>query len=99
MELPDGLAVLYGANEAGKSPALRAIRSLFYGIEERAADAQKRLCPGLEPGALGGAPRCPHLVEAADPIPGAGVPGRRGGQAQGPDRACRARGAGERPVR
>ena len=42
IELPDadgpGLCVLYGANEAGKSTALRAIRGLLYGIPSRSPD-------------------------------------------------------------
>jgi uncharacterized protein YhaN len=33
-----GLHVVYGPNEAGKSSALRALRSLFYGIPARTAD-------------------------------------------------------------
>ncbi|TVQ96751.1 MAG: hypothetical protein EA399_15205 [Desulfovibrionales bacterium] len=33
-----GLHVVYGANEAGKSTALRAIRALLYGIEARTTD-------------------------------------------------------------
>lgn len=35
LEFPDGLVVIYGANEAGKSTALRAIRALLYGIDEK----------------------------------------------------------------
>jgi uncharacterized protein YhaN len=34
-----GLHVVYGANEAGKSSALRALRHLLYGIPERSQDA------------------------------------------------------------
>lgn len=34
----EGLHVLYGPNEAGKSSALRALRQLFFGIPERSAD-------------------------------------------------------------
>lgn len=33
-----GLHVIYGPNEAGKSSALRALRNLLYGIPERSAD-------------------------------------------------------------
>ena len=33
-----GLHIMYGPNEAGKSSALRALRDLFYGIPERSAD-------------------------------------------------------------
>lgn len=33
-----GLHVVYGPNEAGKSSALRALRQLFFGIPERSAD-------------------------------------------------------------
>ncbi|NQT19642.1 MAG: AAA family ATPase, partial [Planctomycetes bacterium] len=34
----EGLHLIYGPNEAGKSAALRALRSLFYGIPERTSD-------------------------------------------------------------
>lgn len=34
----EGLHLIYGLNEAGKSAALRALRSLFYGIPERTSD-------------------------------------------------------------
>ena len=34
-----GLHIVYGANEAGKSSALRALRHLLYGIPERSPDA------------------------------------------------------------
>jgi uncharacterized protein YhaN len=34
----EGLHMIYGANEAGKSSALRALRQLFYGIPERSND-------------------------------------------------------------
>ncbi len=34
----EGFHVVYGPNEAGKSSALRALRSFFYGIETRSAD-------------------------------------------------------------
>lgn len=33
-----GLHLVYGPNEAGKSSALRALRSLLYGIDERSSD-------------------------------------------------------------
>ena len=33
-----GLHLIYGSNEAGKSSALRALRNLFYGIPERSTD-------------------------------------------------------------
>ncbi len=35
----EGLHIVYGPNEAGKSSALRALRQLLYGIPERSADA------------------------------------------------------------
>lgn len=35
----EGLFLIYGLNEAGKSCALRALKALFYGIEERTTDA------------------------------------------------------------
>ena len=34
----EGLHLIYGPNEAGKSAALRALQSLFYGIPERTSD-------------------------------------------------------------
>ncbi len=34
----EGLHMIYGANEAGKSSALRALRQLLYGIPERSTD-------------------------------------------------------------
>ena len=34
----EGLHIVYGPNEAGKSSALRALRHLFYGIPERSVD-------------------------------------------------------------
>lgn len=34
-----GLHIVYGPNEAGKSSALRALRHLLYGIPERSPDA------------------------------------------------------------
>jgi uncharacterized protein YhaN len=34
-----GLHIIYGPNEAGKSSALRALRQLLYGIEERTTDS------------------------------------------------------------
>jgi len=36
---PGGLHLIYGANEAGKSTALRAVSGLFFGIPERTQDA------------------------------------------------------------
>ncbi len=35
----EGLHIIYGENEAGKSSALRALRALLYGIPERTRDA------------------------------------------------------------
>jgi len=47
---PGGLHVVYGANEAGKSTALRAVRDLLYGFEHRTRDgylhATEELCIG-----------------------------------------------------
>jgi len=47
---PGGLHVIYGANEAGKSTALRAVRDLLYGFEHRTRDgylhATEDLCIG-----------------------------------------------------
>lgn len=34
----EGLHIIYGPNEAGKSSALRALRQMFYGIPERSMD-------------------------------------------------------------
>ena len=34
----EGLHVVFGPNEAGKSSALRALRSLLYGVPERTQD-------------------------------------------------------------
>jgi uncharacterized protein YhaN len=34
----EGLHVVYGLNEAGKSSALRALKALFYGVDERTED-------------------------------------------------------------
>ncbi|MEA1868464.1 MAG: AAA family ATPase [Thermodesulfobacteriota bacterium] len=34
----EGLHIVYGPNEAGKTSALRALRQLFYGIPERSSD-------------------------------------------------------------
>jgi uncharacterized protein YhaN len=36
---PQGLHVIYGPNEAGKSTALRALSAFFYGIAQRSPDA------------------------------------------------------------
>ena len=38
---PGGLHVVYGANEAGKSTALRAVRDLLYGFEHRTRDSHR----------------------------------------------------------
>ena len=38
LPLQPGLNVLYGPNEAGKSSALRAVRALLFGVEERTND-------------------------------------------------------------
>ena len=35
----EGLHIVYGPNEAGKTSALRALRQLLYGIPERPSDA------------------------------------------------------------
>lgn len=34
----EGLHIIYGPNEAGKSSALRALRQMLYGIPDRSAD-------------------------------------------------------------
>src|ERR1035437_10836230 len=34
-----GLHVIFGPNEAGKSSALRALKALLYGVDERTTDA------------------------------------------------------------
>ncbi|MBI4700188.1 MAG: AAA family ATPase [Deltaproteobacteria bacterium] len=39
LELPEGLVVVSGPNEAGKSTALRALKALLFGFEERSPDA------------------------------------------------------------
>src|SRR5262245_2931193 len=46
-----GLHVVYGANEAGKSTALRAVRGFLYGIEPRTRDAHLHRMPDLRVGA------------------------------------------------
>ena len=46
-----GLDVVYGANEAGKSTALRAIRGLFFGIAEKTTDDHKHAMKDLRVGA------------------------------------------------
>jgi uncharacterized protein YhaN len=46
------LHVVYGANEAGKSTALRAISGLFYGIPETTPDVHSIKGPELRVGAL-----------------------------------------------
>ncbi len=47
----DGLHVIYGPNEAGKSSALRALRALLYGVEERPQDNFLHENSGLRIGA------------------------------------------------
>jgi uncharacterized protein YhaN len=47
-----GFHVIHGANEAGKSSALRALEQLFFGIPERATDAFKHPYDKLRIGAL-----------------------------------------------
>jgi uncharacterized protein YhaN len=47
-----GLHLIYGCNEAGKSSALRALRQLFYGIDERSPDNFVHAHPSLRIGAL-----------------------------------------------
>jgi uncharacterized protein YhaN len=46
-----GLDVVYGPNEAGKSTSLRAIRGLFFGIEERTGDDHRHDRKDLRVGA------------------------------------------------
>ena len=57
-----GLDLVYGPNEAGKSTALRAIRGLFYGIDERTGDAHRHAMKDLRIGGrlLGLADRAHH---------------------------------------
>jgi len=43
----NGLHLIYGANEAGKSSALRAIRDLLFGIPEKTPDAHLHAGPSL----------------------------------------------------
>jgi len=47
----DGLHVVYGANEAGKSASLRAISALLYGIPPRCPDNFRHPYPDLRVGA------------------------------------------------
>jgi len=49
---PGGLHVIYGANEAGKSSARRALGDLFYGFEQRTSDAYLHPYDALRIGAL-----------------------------------------------
>lgn len=46
----EGLHIVYGPNEAGKSSALRALRQLLHGIPERSADAFLHPFPKLRIG-------------------------------------------------
>jgi uncharacterized protein YhaN len=46
----EGLHIVYGANEAGKSSALRALRNLLYGIPERSSDAFRHPFPKMRVG-------------------------------------------------
>jgi len=47
----EGLHIIYGANEAGKSCALRALTNLFYGIPARTTDSFVHTNPNLRIGA------------------------------------------------
>ena len=47
-----GLHIIYGPNEAGKSTALRALRHLLYGIPERSTDAFRHPFPKLRIGGV-----------------------------------------------
>jgi uncharacterized protein YhaN len=49
---PGGLHVVYGANEAGKSTALRAVRDLLYGFEHRTRDGYLHSSEELRIGGL-----------------------------------------------
>ncbi len=53
LEFPEdqGLFLIYGPNEAGKSTCLRALRGLLYGIKERTADAFQHEARRLRVGA------------------------------------------------
>jgi len=46
----EGLHVIYGPNEAGKSSALRALRQMLYGIDERTPDNFLHSYPRLKVG-------------------------------------------------
>jgi len=48
----EGLHIVYGLNEAGKSSALRALRSLLYGIPERSPDGFLHPYPKMRVGAV-----------------------------------------------
>jgi uncharacterized protein YhaN len=48
--LPEGVHVVYGKNEAGKSTALRAITGLLYGIAKNTPDAHVHKMPDLRVG-------------------------------------------------
>ncbi|MES1188363.1 MAG: AAA family ATPase [Myxococcales bacterium] len=48
----NGLHLIYGPNEAGKSSALRAIRSLLFGISDKTLDAHLHAGPSLRLSAL-----------------------------------------------
>jgi uncharacterized protein YhaN len=48
----EGLHIVYGANEAGKSSSLRALHQLFYGIPARSSDNFLHSHPQLRIGAL-----------------------------------------------
>ena len=55
----EGLHIIYGPNEAGKSSALRALRQMLYGIPDRSADDFLHQSPG-QSGAVDG--YRPHRV-------------------------------------
>jgi len=48
--LPEGVHIVYGKNEAGKSTALRAITGLLYGIAPKTPDAHVHKMPDLRVG-------------------------------------------------
>ncbi|TWT48979.1 YhaN family protein [Botrimarina hoheduenensis] len=52
LELQPGLNLLYGPNEAGKSSALRAVRALLFGFEERTSDNFVHSHPQLRVGGV-----------------------------------------------